>query len=600
MCLFGLFTASWPAGVLHAQSGRLEVVYISPLPASAFNRPGTNIILRTKAKVSSGEAARFITGLTGTGSGAHEFTVGVSDDGRTVICRPLTPFLQGEQVTVGVDTDLVNDPASPGILVSWRFTTGSPAPYIPDVGESMMGSGIPASAARHVASSSPRTAVTDSLPGVHVLFSSDPSPGYIYLSNLYWDVETTPYLLVLGNDGRAVMTRKTGINCYDFKLQPNGSLTYYYGDDGYGFFQEADRAFTVVDSFKCGNGYATDPHELILLPNGHALLMGSDPEFIDMSKLVPGGYNPAEVVGLIIQELDQEKNVVFQWRSWDHFNITDAWHLSFASSYIDYVHGNSLDVDTDGNIILSSRHLNEITKIDRETGNIIWRLGGTNNQFTFVNDPLGFSYQHDVRRIANGHLTVFDNGDFHVPAFSRALEYALDETNMTATLVWQYRDTPDVFGFAMGNVQRLKNGNTFIGWGATNPTVTEVDSGGNKVYEMSLDEGLYSYRAYRSDEEAQVTGVERNVVPPAFGLAQNYPNPFNPTTTIQYSIPSEARVTLDVVDILGREVARLVNREEPAGTYSEKFDGTNMASGVYFYRLQAGEFVSTKKLLLVH
>jgi len=82
-------------------------------------------------------------------------------------------------------------------------------------------------------------------------------------------------------------------------------------------------------------------------------------------------------------------------------------------------------------------------------------------------------------------------------------------------------------------------------------------------------------------------------------LFQNYPNPFNPNTTLKYSIPRASVVRLKIYDMLGREVAVLVNEEKPAGNYSIKFNGSNLASGVYFYRLQAGVFVETKKLLLL-
>jgi hypothetical protein len=141
---------------------------------------------------------------------------------------------------------------------------------------------------------------------------------------------------------------------------------------------------------------------------------------------------------------------VFQWRSWDHFSILDgsvSGYVNLDSSLIDYVHGNAIELDMDGNLLLSSRHMNEITKIDRQTGEIIWRLGlnALNNQFTFVNDTRGFSHQHDIRRLANGNITLFDNGNFLVPEYSRAVEYALDEQAMTATLVWEYRNDPDAF-----------------------------------------------------------------------------------------------------------------------------------------------------------
>src|SRR5262245_47329771 len=154
--------------------------------------------------------------------------------------------------------------------------------------------------------------------------------------------------------------------------------------------------------------------------------MSYDPQIVDMSALTKGGRSDAIVIGLIIQELDQEKNVVFQWRSWDHFQITDVMSHSLNSSVVDYVHGNSIDVDSDCNLIISCRHMNEVTKISRASGEIIWRLGGRNNQFA-IDDPIRFSHQHDVRRLPNGNLTLFDNGNFRLPLFSRAVEYAIDE-----------------------------------------------------------------------------------------------------------------------------------------------------------------------------
>ena len=203
--------------------------------------------------------------------------------------------------------------------------------------------------------------------------------------------------------------------------------------------------------------------------------------------------------GLIIQEIDENKNVVFQWRSWDHFNIVDAIYENLTAPTVDYVHGNAIEYDNDGNIMISSRHLNEITKINRSTGDIIWRIGGVNNEFTFVNDTIPFHYQHHIRRIENGNVTLFDNGNFRTPSFSRAVEYTLDEVNKTATLVWQYRNTPDTYGAFMGSVQRLRNGNTLIGWGGTSPMLTEVTPSGTKALEISLPPGVFSYRAYRDE-----------------------------------------------------------------------------------------------------
>jgi hypothetical protein len=87
--------------------------------------------------------------------------------------------------------------------------------------------------------------------------------------------------------------------------------------------------------------------------------------------------------------------------------------------------------------------------------------------------------------------------------------------------------------------------------------------------------------------------------PHTYALQQNYPNPFNPATKIEYSIPKTCRVTLNIYDLLGRKIITLVNEEKSAGTYQIKFDDSNLASGMYLYRLQAGSFNETKRLMLL-
>jgi hypothetical protein len=97
-----------------------------------------------------------------------------------------------------------------------------------------------------------------------------------------------------------------------------------------------------------------------------------------------------------------------------------------------------------------------------------------------------------------------------------------------------------------------------------------------------------------------VTGVERpTLAPTSFVLEQNYPNPFNPSTEISYTVPSRTHVTLTVFNVLGIKVANLVNGEKEAGNYNVLFDANNLASGIYFYRLQAGNFLQTKKMVLL-
>jgi hypothetical protein len=97
-----------------------------------------------------------------------------------------------------------------------------------------------------------------------------------------------------------------------------------------------------------------------------------------------------------------------------------------------------------------------------------------------------------------------------------------------------------------------------------------------------------------------VTGINDKITKPlTFNLEQNYPNPFNPKTKIKYSVPNQSLVTLKIFDILGREIETLINEEKTAGIYEIDFDASQLSSGIYFYKIQAGNFVQTKKMILM-
>jgi hypothetical protein len=104
-----------------------------------------------------------------------------------------------------------------------------------------------------------------------------------------------------------------------------------------------------------------------------------------------------------------------------------------------------------------------------------------------------------------------------------------------------------------------------------------------------------SFRQYWS----QAFTFSTIAAPEEFKLYQNYPNPFNPFTTINYQIPKAGFVSLKLYDVLGREITTLVNEEKPAAKYDIEFKADNLGSGVYFYQLRAGDFVQTKKMLLI-
>jgi arylsulfotransferase ASST/ASPM-SPD-2-Hydin domain-containing protein len=296
-------------------------------------------------------------------------------------------------------------------------------------------------------------------------------------------------MLILDNHAMPIYYRYLPSRPMDFKKLADGRLVYF--DTAPKVYYAMNTMYAVVDSFKMGNGYTTDFHDLQVLPGNHALLLAYDPQPVDMSVIVPGGDPDAVVTGLIIQEIDAAKNVIFQWRSWDHYQITDVTDChSLTTPTVDAVHGNSLESDYDGNILVSSRYLDEITKINRQTGDIIWRFGknSRNNQFTILDDSLGFSDQHDARRLPNGNLTLYDNHSCLDPKNSRALEYEIDEQTLTARLVWEYRHTPDQHSTATGNVQRRASGGTMVGWGTVPgpPNLTDLHADGSTALEITF------------------------------------------------------------------------------------------------------------------
>jgi len=333
-----------------------------------------------------------------------------------------------------------------------------------------------------------------------VLINNNPPAGhYFFAPYNEWNLfpETLPFITITDVYGTPVYYRKLETGGYDLKKHSNGYLS-FYSFHPFWSHQVMDSSYRIIDSFKMGNGYTyTDFHDFQLLDNGHAFVMTYDPQIVDMSLIVPGGNPEATVKGFVMQEIDSEDNVVFQWRSWDHFEITETGpEIDLTSDQIDYVHGNTIEVESDTSLLISSRNMHEITKIHRNTGDIIWRFGGSQNQFELIGDTIWFSRQHDSRRIYNGHVTAFDNGTTRPGThFSSAVEYDLDLSNYTATLVNRYRHEPDYFGGVMGNSCWTPQETIVIGWGSTVPGITEIDYSGNVIYELHFD-GI-SYRSYR-------------------------------------------------------------------------------------------------------
>ncbi|WP_019507028.1 aryl-sulfate sulfotransferase [Pleurocapsa sp. PCC 7319] len=316
--------------------------------------------------------------------------------------------------------------------------------------------------------------------------------------------------------GKILLYRRILTKAYLFQSQPDG---YSYGilekigvnGGGHsGTHYLCDRNLKVINSFRIVDlpESTTDLHEFLLLENGNVLLLSYQSRKIDLSSI--GGDKEALVYDPVIIEQTSSGEITWFWHGKQHFDLNDIFNSTnspdvdinaIAPLHVDYAHANALGFFPDGNILLSLKYMNCLIKIDRQTKDIIWCIGGSKclkNQFTFVNDPNnGFSNQHSARILPNNNLLLFDNGTLHSQKESRAVEYEIDEQNFTARLIWSYSNNQ--YTPAQGSVERLPNGNTLIGWGfATKPFVSEITPQGTVALEMSLPKGQMVYRVCQS------------------------------------------------------------------------------------------------------
>jgi Arylsulfotransferase (ASST). len=318
-----------------------------------------------------------------------------------------------------------------------------------------------------------------------LLDGNRPASGYILAPMV---TPTSSYLVIFDNSGRLVWYRDFGqVPLVEAKQQPNGNYTVFLGatrgwDKVPGEFQEVDRTGAFVRTWRAPEGYYTDSHEIqVRTENGETVAYLFGYNFHSADGL--SGYNPGDSIAAhLLFRVTAAGDAKIVHDAWQEFSTDEMLEPPLPSG--DFDHPNALHFDADGNFIISYRVLGTVVKVDRNTGHVIWRLGGLKSDFTFVGDPEGgFSAQHDAQMLDNGNILLFDNGWRHDPQFSRAVEYRLDETAKTATLVWSYSHEPPTFTQYTGSVQRLTDGTTLIGFSGMN-TAVQVDARGKFMGEF--------------------------------------------------------------------------------------------------------------------
>jgi hypothetical protein len=503
-----LFTAFCIFNTASAQSG---FIYTSPQNGTEHVNPEQRIILKASSRINPSSLAGLPASLKGSKSGEVPYSLQLLDGDEILVIIPERKFALNEQVTLktGHGLETADGQRIEPLILGFHTKRADNYPLLADfyMEEAALTNDQPGRNSSIENLQPMENNYPVDYPVTTVEQFGDPSPGYFFYTLGGFRTQTYgKYMHILDYKGIPVFYMKGDQSVRDLKILSNGLLAYASSNrqnPALNEYRLMDSAFYHLDTLRMGNGYFVDNHDMKVVDEDRYLMMAYDPQPVDMSQVVPGGDTNAVVTGLVIQIVDTEANVYFQWRSWDHFEITDATdNIDLTKSWVDPVHANAFYIDDDGNILLSSRHMDEITKIDINTGDIIWRfgLGAKKNQFTFLNDTIGFSHQHDIIAMPNQIYTLFDNGNLHEPQFSQAVEYQLDEDALEATLIWNYIDDPVSYGGARGSYRRMENGHRLISWGSfLSPGVTELGPDGSTVVDLHFPDSTIQYRCEKHE-----------------------------------------------------------------------------------------------------
>jgi len=292
--------------------------------------------------------------------------------------------------------------------------------------------------------------------------------------------------LIVDDAGEPIWFRPGRLPAMNFRAQTLHArpvLTWWQalpgGGLGRGEHVVLDASYREVARFPAGNGRPSDLHELLLTDRGTALV----------TSLEVRRRGKGLVMGGIVQELDvPSARVLFEWRSLDHV-APDESYAPVGYPW-DYFHVNSIDVDTDGHLLVSARNTWAVYKVHRRTGAVLWRLGGKRSDFT-LGKGARFAWQHDARAHEGGRvISLFDNGE------TRSRGLVLELNGKRATVLHEYRHEPPLHAHKLGSVQLLGNGDVLVGWG-TDPHFTEYAAGGAVVLDATLPHGGENYRTLR-------------------------------------------------------------------------------------------------------
>jgi hypothetical protein len=280
-------------------------------------------------------------------------------------------------------------------------------------------------------------------------------------------------------------------------------LTWWQGyipPQGFGQGEEIidNSSYEQIARVRAGNGYHADLHDFKITPQGTALLTVFNP--IDCNLSVVGGPSGGAVTDSVFQEIDLHTGLVRrEWHSLDHVPLGDSYSLATHASKewpFDYFHINSIDQHADGTTLISARNTWSLYELNTTSGSIENTIGGQHSGVKLASGT-HTAYQHDATMLANGEISVFDNGGVpKVHPQSRGLVLSINPTSDSASVAAQYEHSPSLSSGSQGNIQQLTNGDMFVGWGSE-PYFSEYNAAGQLLYDAHMHGSYESYRTYR-------------------------------------------------------------------------------------------------------
>lgn len=333
------------------------------------------------------------------------------------------------------------------------------------------------------------------------------APGYIFASPYEGPGPSGPEIIAQNGelvwfDPLPAETDATNLQVQRYDGQP--VLTWWQGripPEGFGEGEEMiyDSSYKQIGRVHAGNGYKADLHDFHITPQGTALMTVFNPIQCDLAAV--GGPRGSAVTDSVMQEVDLRTGLVRrEWHSLDHVPLGDSFSAPEGSNTewpYDYFHINSIDQLAGGVTLISARNTWGLYELDTRTGQVGLTVGGKGGEVKALNGA-ATAFQHDATVLANGTISVFDNGGVpKVHPQSRAIVVALNSRDKTDTLLSTYEHaSPALSSGSQGSVQTLENGDAFVGWGSE-PYFSEYGPGGQLLYDAHWHGSYESYRAYR-------------------------------------------------------------------------------------------------------